>query len=287
MRLAHFQSHQFRNLRNIELDACSGVNLIYGKNASGKTSLLEAIYYLSHVRSFRTQHISDLINHQQKHFELFARLHQGTEQLVPVGIRRSKQKLQIRFNQQAVKRVADITAQFPVLAIHPDSYRLITAGPAERRQFIDWGVFHVEHDFFRPWQRYKRALAQRNSALRSGQSDRLCRLWDSELDETAARIDTLRSNYVNNLMPVIDRLIADFFADRTLEIEYRRGWQNDRALHEVLASRFSQDKHRGHTCYGPHRAELSIRVDGQSAQTGISRGQQKVLVALLRLAQAL
>lgn len=287
MRLTHFHIQRFRNLLQVEFDASSGVNLISGKNASGKTSLLEAIYYLSHVRSFRTQHITDLINHSEKHFELFARLHQGTEHLLPVGVRRSKQKLQIRLNQQPVKRVADIASQFPVLAIHPDSYRLITAGPAERRQFIDWGVFHVEQDFFQSWQRYKRALAQRNSALRSGQSDRLCQLWDNELGQTAARIDDLRSRYVDNLMPVLNRLIADFFVGRQVEIEYRRGWQGELNLQEVLQARFAQDRHRGHTGFGPHRAELYIRVDGQSAQTGISRGQQKMLVALLRLAQAM
>ena len=286
MRLAHFHIRQFRNLRDVELDACSGVNLITGNNASGKTSLLEAIYYLSHVRSFRTQHFSDLIQHHTNHFELFARLHQGNAQLLPVGIRRSRKVMQFRLNQKAIKRVADIAAKFPVLAIHPDSYRLITAGPAERRQFIDWGVFHVEHGFFNAWRRYKKALSQRNAAFRAHLPMEQCRLWDRLLDESAAEIDRLRSDYIEKLTPCLQPLIDNFFPDRELRIEYRRGWSADSDLIDVLQQNLQRDYRQAHTSAGPHRADLYIRVDGQSAQTGISRGQQKMLVALLRLAQA-
>ncbi len=286
MRLAHFHICQFRNLQDIEFDACSGLNLISGYNASGKTSLLEAIYYLSHVRSFRTQHISDLINHHAELFELFARLHQGNEHLLPVGIRRSRNRLQIRLNQQPIKRVADIASQFPVLAIHPDSYRLITAGPAERRQFIDWGVFHVEHRFFNAWRRYKKALSQRNAAFRASLPPQQCQLWDRILDDTAQQIDLLREHYVQNLQPILQVLIERFFPGREVRIEYRRGWPADSCLLDVLRQSLPRDRSRGQTSSGPHRADLYIRVDGQSAQTGISRGQQKMLVALLRLAQA-
>ena len=287
MRLSHFAIKQFRNLQQVEFDACSGINLISGKNASGKTSLLESIYYLSHIRSFRTQYVSELINHQAKHFELFARLHPNAEQLIPVGIRRSKQKMQIRVNQQNVQRVADITSQFPVLAIHPDSYRLITNGPSERRQYIDWGVFHVEQGFFSVWQRYKRALSQRNSALRSGQTHKMCQLWNKELSETAAKIDLLRSEYLKSLEVVVQTLINSFFAGNDVAIEYKRGWDAGEELQDLLDRNLAKDRHRGFTSYGPQRAELQIRVNGQSAQTGISRGQQKMLVALLRLAQAI
>lgn len=287
MRLAQFSINQFRNLLDVQFDASSGVNLITGQNASGKTSLLEAIYYLSHIRSFRTQHVSDLINHQHKYFELVARLHHQNEQRIPVGIRRSRQKLVARMNQQDIRRVADIAASFPVLAIHPDSYRLITAGPGERRQFIDWGVFHVEHDFFDAWQRYRRALKQRNSAIRAGQQRRLCRMWDNELVTMAEHIHRLRTSYMAELQPVLNRLIKEFFPGKEIQCEYGRGWSEESDLADLLEQRLTQDMKRGYTSVGPQRADLKISVAGQSAQTGISRGQQKMLVALLRLGQAM
>ena len=286
MRLTQLQIQDFRNLRQLEFRPGSHVNLITGENASGKTSLLESIYYLSHVRSFRTQHSSDLIHREADKLQLFARIETADNNHIPLGIRRSRKSLEVRSNQKPVQRVADIAAQFPVLAIHPDSYRLITGSPAERRQYLDWGVFHVEHGFFQAWQRYRKALSQRNAALRSSQNNAYCQMWDKELNENAEHIDRLRQHYMTSLQPYFIELMQRFFANQEVRVEYRRGWSAESRLGDLLDTYLAQDRKRGFTHSGPHRADLVIQVDGQSAQTGISRGQQKALVALLRLAQA-
>ena len=286
MHLMQLQIQNFRNLSKVNFEPVDGVNLITGLNASGKTSLLEAIYYLSHLRSFRTHQISDLINRQSTQLQLVARIHTDSDNQIPLGIQRSRNKLEVRANRQPIKRVADIATLFPVLAIHPDSYKLITGSPSQRRQYLDWGVFHVEHDFFGVWQRYKRALSQRNAALKSKQNDDYCSLWDKELFDMATYIDNLRMKYLSNLEPYLNNLINQFFREEDVEVSYKRGWNSEVSLDHLLRSELYKDRLKGFTQYGPHRAELTIKVDGQSAQTGISRGQQKTLVALLRLAQA-
>ena len=285
MQLSHLKIRDFRNLVDIEFEPCSGVNLIYGQNASGKTSLLESVYYLSHLRSFRTPYLSDLINHDASRLQLLAKANDQLDNQIPIGIERSRDTLEVRANQKPIQRVADITAIFPVLAIHPDSYRLITGSPGERRAYIDWGVFHVEQGFFEAWQRYKKALSQRNAALRSGQKPSYCKLWDKELDQAAHHIDVKREKYIQDLYPFYLDLIQQFFPEQQVRLEYRRGWKNEESLRTVLEQTFERDQKRGMTQAGPHRADLYIQVDGKSAQTGISRGQQKVLVALLKLAQ--
>jgi DNA replication and repair protein RecF len=285
MQLSHLRICDFRNLVDVVLEPCAGVNLISGQNASGKTSLLEAVYYLSHLRSFRTPYLSDLINHEASRLQLVAKTIDQHNKVVPIGIERSKEVLQVRANHKPIQRVADITALFPVLAVHPDSYRLITGSPAERRAYLDWGVFHVEHGFFEAWQRYRKALAQRNAALRAGQKQAACRLWDKELDQAAEHIDTRRTHYLEQLQPFLYELIAKFFPGQRVDLEYKRGWTNGRTLQEVLDQSFERDQRRGQTQVGPHRADIVIQVDGKSAQTGISRGQQKTLVALLKLGQ--
>ena len=286
MQLTHLKIRNFRNLTRVELNPGPGINLITGQNASGKTSLLEAVYYLSHLRSFRTPYLSDLINHQAAGLQLIAMASDHNGKAVPIGIERSKEALQVRVDQRTIQRVADITAMFPVLAIHPDSYRLITGSPTERRAFIDWGVFHVEHGFFQAWQRYRKAIAQRNAALRSGQKRAFCQVWDRELDEAARQIHDRRQRYMDLLQPNLARLIDRFFPGQEVRLTYKRGWSSDQDLIDVLRQSLDRDMKRGITQSGPHRADLQIQVDGQSAQTGISRGQQKVLVALLKLAQA-
>ena len=285
MQLSQLKIRDFRNLRTVQLDPSPGINLIFGKNASGKTSILESIYYLSHLRSFRTPYLTDIINNEASYLQLFARAGDQQNHTMPIGIKRSRQKLEVRANQQTIKRVADITSLLPVLAIHPDSYRLITGSPTERRQYLDWGVFHVEHGFFEAWQRYKKALTQRNAALRSGQDRKYCQLWDSELDQSAVIIDQLRHRYFENLAPYMNHLVSAFFPGQDIRVEYKRGWQEKESLLACLGHNFDRDKKRGATQAGPHRADIHIQVDGKSAQTGISRGQQKTLVALLKLAQ--
>jgi DNA replication and repair protein RecF len=285
MQLSQLTIRDFRNLRNVKIDPSPGINLIFGKNASGKTSILESIYYLSHLRSFRTPYLTDIINNEASCLQLFARAEHQQKQSIPIGIKRSRQKLEVRANQKTIKRVADITSLLPVLAIHPDSYRLITGSPTERRQYLDWGVFHVEHGFFDAWQRYKKALTQRNTALRSGQDKKYCQLWDAELDQSATIIDQLRQRYFQNLAPYMNQLVTAFFPGQDIRVEYKRGWKENETLRENLRQNYDKDKKRGLTQAGPHRADIHISVDGKSAQTGISRGQQKTLVALLKLAQ--
>ena len=287
MRLTQLNITNFRNIENAELTPVQGVNLIIGNNASGKTSLLEAIYYLSHVRSFRTQHVTDLIQRQNPYLQLVANIETIEEQTIPLGIRRSRNKSQIRVNKQPIKRVSDIAAQFPVLAIHPDSYKLITGNAAQRRQYLDWGVFHVEHGFFQAWQRFKKALAQRNASLKSKQKFEVCQLWNQEINNTAHYIDQLRQQYFDKLLPYFIFLTKQFFTDDIIDIEYKRGWSDDKQLIELLEENLQKERLRGYTTTGPQRAEITIKVNNQSAQTCISRGQQKTLVALMRLAQAM
>jgi len=286
MQLGQLHIKNFRNIQDTILDPVHGVNLIIGDNASGKTSLLEAIYYLSHVRSFRTQYVTDLILRQSPYLQLVAHIKNEDNQIIPFGIRRSRNKSEIRVNKQPVKRVSDIAAQFPVLAIHPDSYKLITGSPSQRRQYLDWGVFHVEHGFFQAWQRFRKALQQRNAALKSKQNFDVCQLWNKEINNTAHYIDQLRQQYFLNLSPYLVDLSKQFFEDDSITIDYKRGWPVDTNLIDLLESNLQKERMKGYTYYGPHRAEITIKVNGQSAQTCISRGQQKSLVALMRLAQA-
>jgi len=287
MRLTQLQISNFRNLSNAKLTPVNGVNLILGDNASGKTSILEAIYYLSHVRSFRTPSVTDLILRDSPYLQLVANIQNISNQSIPLGIRRGRNKSEIRVNKQPIKRVSDIAAQFPVLAIHPDSYKLITGSSSERRQYLDWGVFHVEHGFFIAWQRFKKALLQRNASLKTKQKADVCQLWNNEISHTANYIDSLRHQYFEKLTPYLIALTSQFFAGDTISIEYRRGWPVDRNIIDLLDENLQKERLKGYTYYGPHRAEITIKVNCQSAQTCISRGQQKTLVALMRLAQAM
>ena len=282
MSLTRLELENFRNLHSVQLEPDEGLNLITGENAAGKTSLLEAIFYMSYGRSFRSSQVKHLITHDSDYFRLIGQLSEGNTR---VGIQRSKESQLIRVNQKTVSRISELSTLLPVLVLHPDSHQLISSGPEHRRQFMDWGVFHVEHQFLTFWKKYKKALSQRNAALRMSQPDKLCTLWNKELIDSALAIEKLRLNYLDSIQQIATRLADELFPDHDIQLSYRRGWPSDIEYEDYLSANLSKDREKGFTQSGPHRADIKILVDKQPAQSTISRGQQKKLVTLLKIAQ--
>jgi DNA replication and repair protein RecF len=149
---------------------------------------------------------------------------------------------------------------------------------------LDWGVFHVKHEFLFLWRRYQRALQQRNAALRAGTSD-LVAPWESEIVTTGAQLDELRAEYANRLRPHFVRVAGRLLETSRAEFEYRRGWPDGRDLGEALQDCGGRDLRLRTTTVGPHRADVSFVVEGAPARERVSRGQQKLLAAAFVLAQ--
>jgi len=282
MGLTSLELTQFRNLQSVQINPDKGLNLIVGNNAAGKTSLLESIFYLSYGRSFRNSQIKHLISYEQDFLRIICSLDDNTTR---IGLERNLKDQTIRVNRQPVKSISDLSTLLPVLVLHPDSHQLISAGPENRRQFMDWGVFHVEHQFIVSWKKYKKALSQRNASLRMHQSDKLCSLWNFELIEHARFIENYRLSYLKDINKLVEQLSKDLFPDQCISLTYKRGWPTDVTFQDYLIESLNKDKEKGFTQSGPHRADIKITVDGMPAQTSVSRGQQKKLVCLLKIAQ--
>lgn len=278
----------FRNIASAELEPAAGINLLVGKNASGKTSLLEAIYLLSLARSFRSKKINSLIKHEAASFTIFAQIKANETTSYSLGIQRALKstETEILFRGQKPAGVAELTATLPVQLINPDAFRLLEGSPNERRQFIDWGVFHVEPNFILCWKRFQRALKQRNSLLRRGRIDTLeLQLWERELALNGEQMTAYRQTYLDELKPLFDSLLARFLKDQQVTYSFQRGWDRSVSLTESLFNARTKDSEQGFTQAGPQRADLRISVNGYSAMDVLSRGQQKLIVSALKLAQ--
>jgi len=256
--------------------------LVSGPNASGKTSLLEAIYVLGRGRSFRTRHTEHLIRRGAERFVVFGEVDAG-ERSVPLGIEGSAAGVRAKVAGEKAATLAELALQLPVQIIDPEVHRLIEEGPSRRRRFLDWGVFHVEHEFVGYWQRYHHVLRQRNAALKSRQS-RLITAWDADLLRYGQLVTDARQRYVQALAsqgaPIGMSLLG-----MELALNYRTGWARGQTFVDALATSLHSDQEMGATQVGPHRAELSIRLDGLAVKDRISRGQQKLLAAALLVAQ--
>ena len=283
MYLIQLDIRQVRNLLDIKINPCKRCNYIYGANASGKTSVLEAIYLLSVARSFRTTHIKHVISYDSPSLQIFARIDKNKENIA-LGLERSAKKTRIRVNGSDIKQVSELSSLLPVQIINPDVHKLLEQGPKYRRQFIDWGVFHVEHNFLQAWQQYYRVLKQRNAALRQKQEKKAIMLWDNQLIEHAKTITLYREDYISGFLPIFNRYV-DKLMGISVQINYQRGWNTELSFTETLEKSFEKDVYKGFTSIGPHRADLEISHNNVLVQNCFSRGQQKLLVCAMRLAQ--
>jgi DNA replication and repair protein RecF len=288
MAIQRLTLQNFRNLEKVDLQPAAGLNLIYGENGSGKTSLLEAIYLLSLVRSFRSKKLKNLIAHSGNSFTVFAQLIDDEGHLLPLGIQRQQtsDETEILLRGQRPASIAELTAHLPVQLINPDAFRLLEGGPKERRQFLDWGAFHVEPRFIYAWQRFQRALKQRNSLLRHARIDPLqLELWEKEIAATGEEVTLYRETYLKQLKPLFVRLLSRLSNIEGFRLHFLRGWDKNLALLDNLQASRQKDSEQGFTQTGPQRADLRVTLDGRSAIEVLSRGQQKLVVSALKLAQ--
>lgn len=281
--LNSLEIEHFRCIEHAALDFAPDVNLIFGDNASGKTSLLEAIFFLGRARSFRTPRIEPLIQDEADALQVTGTLGTGGQHL---GIRRGRRSSEIRLGGATVRSLAELAQAFPVQALDPTVHGLLEDGPRHRRRFLDWGVFHVEQGFQAVWQRYNRALRQRNILLRQDAPRREFIPWEQELTESGGVLDGHRRAYLAQLSEALQPVAVTLLAiDQPVTLEYLGGWPDALTLAEALEAGWSQDMEQGATRSGPHRAEFVIRIGGRRVRERISRGQQKVLAGALVLTQ--
>jgi DNA replication and repair protein RecF len=283
MALTELQVTDFRCISSARLAPGPGLNLLCGANGAGKTSLLEGVFLLGRGRSFRAPRLSGAIRRGQEAAVLFGMVsHDGA--VSRLGLRLDRNGAQIQVDGRASATAADLVAALPVQFIDPGVHVLVEGGPGERRRFLDWGVFHVKHEFLDGWRRFRRALQQRNAALRQGAPERDVRAWDDDLAAAGEIVDDARRAYLEELKPEVGQ-VAGALLPLECALEYRPGWDASQGLAEALRASAARDRAMGATQVGPHRAEIILRADDSAARHRLSRGQQKLLGAALILAQ--
>ncbi len=288
MGLERLDIQAVRNLTGIKLTQLQAANIFYGDNGGGKTSVLESVYLLGMARSFRGAHIKPIINHKQDQCVVYGELRRGLTGKLSVGVSRDRQGgFEAHVGGKRVVSAAELAAQMPMQVINAESFNLLTGSPVDRRRYLDWGVFHVEHRYHETWRRFQRCIKQRNSLLRHGKiSPAELTSWNREFVDTGDAIDAMRKAYLAVLAPAFGALLKRLSPQfGKTEIRYRRGWDASSGLNEALATSEKSDLEQGFTHIGPQRADLRLVYKGHDAGATMSRGQQKLVVCALKLAQ--
>lgn len=296
-----------RNLQSCALEDFATLNFFIGDNGAGKTSILEAISIASVGRSFRSNKIATVIQQDETALSVFLQCDDDDSIQHKIGISRNrKNSYEVRIDGASVKSLAQMSYILPVVTLDANAFSLLDGSSSLRRQFVDWGVFHVEHSFYQHWRQLQRSLKHRNSLLRAKNSNYQEYLaWDKEIAKHSLAIEKYRIAYLSLFQEALTETLEALDSGLLKQtIFYKNGWNNDKLdfadianynpeatfneaeMLELLKKQFAKDLQYGRSHIGPHRADLQIRVNNNDVRDVYSRGQKKTLVAAMKLAQA-
>ena len=289
MYLQRFNCQGIRNLSSCQIALSPELNIIFGDNGAGKSSILEAIGLLTSGRSFRTSKLDLVVNDNQQDFTVFGISDDGHR--FGLGYQKREKRKSIKIDGEKVASLSGLTQHYPTQILSPESYHLIDSGPSERRKYLDWCLFHVEHLFHPSWKKYANILKQRNALLKQAKDytdkelETQLQVWDEQLCASAEEITELRNNVLIKLADALASIIGDLpnSFKESVSLTYYPGYSSD--LKKRLIDNRFMDIKSGTTKSGPHKADVRIKIAGHLAKDYLSRGQKKVLINLLYLAQ--
>ncbi|MFA6301861.1 MAG: DNA replication/repair protein RecF [Legionella sp.] len=285
MIISDLKIHHLRNLDSLHLNLDPRFTFIIGPNGSGKTSILEGLYLLSCGHSFRSREIAPIISHNHTNMTVFARaLDEST-----VSIQKSKaHPTQIKLNNQLCTTTSQLAYAMPAQIFYSDIFQIIDASSSVRRSVLDWGLFHVKHNYLALWKEYRKVLKQRNALLKTNQNYANFIPWDKQLHDLANQLDHSRYEYFVLWQDTFYKVLSELTQTKCT-LQYFKGWDKKGLgtdLFELLQESFVSDKLKTFTQLGAHHADLLIESNDIKAKHVLSRGQQKIILIALKLAQA-
>lgn len=285
----------FRNIKSLTWEPSSQLNIIYGNNGQGKTSLIEAMWLFTGAKSFTHTKDKDLIKNDQQFYLLNCWFKDGN-QSASAQIRYNGKK-QVVFNNVKYKNTVALMGKLCCVVFAPNHLEFIKSSPEKRRSFIDLAISQIDQNYMRSVIEYLRALKQRNSLLKAilhgrASSDMLLD-WDLVLARAGAKIISRRLWYTDLLAKTASKIYCNISnnAEKLNIIYSKANWfgKSQEELENILIKTFEhnrkQDIHTGFTNLGVHRDDLEIKLNGFSIKSYGSQGQQRSSIISLKLAE--
>lgn len=296
MKINHIEIENYRNISSLSLDFDS-VNIIYGENAQGKTNLLEAIYLFTGVKSFRGAKDKDLIKFGKELSKI--RIDFENKNRIQTAEISIKGKRSTVLNGVKKNSPSALGEELKAVIFSPVHLSMVKDGPSERRKFIDGALCQLKSNYRSVLKEYNRCLAQRNMLLKdmtvhSSLEDMLY-IWDKNFAKAGAKIIYQREKYTEALLPYAKEVFSglsggreeiDIVLNGSFDYKGLDTAQIENKLMQTLQNCRTEDIINKITTEGPHRDDLAVLINGKSARTFGSQGQQRSCVLALKLAEA-
>jgi len=290
MSVAKLITHNFRNLNDVAFNFHPELNFFVGDNGSGKSSLLEALFFLGHGKSFRTSKVDALACHGKTKFVVSVKDSKNCQ----LGLSRdiSSGVTNIKIDGEYHSRLSVLAKNIAIQIVTPESFKLFFGGPKERRRFVDLGMFHVKHTFAKQWKSFNRVLKQRNACIRlndnSTESSSMLSYWTDQFCQMSIEVAQVRHEYTSALITELDVWLALLLPDlkSRVTVQYLQGWPQKKELQDVLVFNQEREASYGYSLYGAHKFDVKFLLDKLTLETQLSRGQQKLFLLALTFAQA-
>ena len=293
MRIKKLNLKNFRNYENESVNFSEGLNVLFGRNAQGKTNCAEAVFYLCTGTSPRCRRDKQLIRHGCDFAEISA-LAEGRYGVVEITARITENGREVRVNGNKITKNADILGNIYSVFFSPHELRLIQDGPDERRRFLNVSISQLSKSYYVALMRYNKILEQRNNLLKNRDISLVYEtlpVWDEQLCKYAAVIAFKRAEFASMLSPIAENIHAELTdGAEKLEISPEKKYKGDEKqlaerLFNELSANYERDIRLGYTGSGPHRDDLDIEINGTDAKTYASQGQTRTAALSIKLAE--
>ncbi|MCK4691451.1 MAG: DNA replication/repair protein RecF [Desulfuromonadales bacterium] len=286
MYIENISIKNFRNISDININPCKKINLIIGNNAQGKTNFIEAIYFTSLLKSFRTQKISELIREDEDSSYLkFEVINNKVNLNIEVYFNSHCKKLKI--NKKKAEKY--YFKYLNTVIFFPEEVNYINNYPMFRRNLLDRSIFYNDFDYINIYKKYYRCLKQRNAYLKNNHKENDC--WKNQLIKYGSEIIRKRLNYIDKIN---NYFMSDLFIKTNKEeylLSYSKKYPNLNSIEDHLREEFSRKNNRerilGYTLVGPHKDDLQFYINNKPADTFASQGQKRSLIISFKTAQIL
>jgi len=270
---------------NSEFGFSPNLTVLFGKNGSGKTTVLEAINLISIGKSFKTHRQKEMINNESDNLVVIGSFSHESKKKDKIAVSVSnKEGQKIKINGKRVNNRKDIIGRNPVVVLSPEEQKITTGSPLTRRQFFDRVFCTVSYEYIILLQKYNKILKQRNASLFS-QSKKQQSAWISALSDSGVKLWNLRQKQIKKFSSVFYNISEIFDKQIKVKIKYLDAVPTEKKYKEYLLKNLKKDIEKKRTTIGPHRDRIIFTWFGNNTRTHCSQGENKIYLVLLKLAE--